>query len=437
MNDKNFDLDNYLKNHLEYDEDDKDHKLEASKLENEIEHYRELMSMQGFSKVGNILPGCTLDDTRATLKALKEVCAKRKEDIEFKGSIRSTINDLNHKIQTMHEENERLLSRNEALTSRNKQLTNQLQQANDNRKQESREYGDQVESLRKANLKLSHQVTQQQHDIKKIEQQNNKLKDRIKQKIFDKDMNVKNTIDMTKPIYMNGPLVYVNKSGENEFTYLVTKANQEVQSSLKTENEDLRDCIKMLQDELLEIIKVKTENYQKRFNTEFKQNLEEEFARHDIEPVNKDLVNMPYEESGKKIILQFQENIRKLRDFLGTMDRDMAARFAEEDNYDEDDTTLGREFANIRSVSQLKHLLANYKDLVEAQEVVIQGDVALRSGHPLPDEIVTPESRFRIISDREIERMRERLEKQKVLLDKEQNEIDVKKSIIEQKSTIY
>lgn len=141
----------------------------------------------------------------------------------------------------MHEENERLLSRNEALTSRNKQLTNQLQQANDNRKQESRDYGDQVESLRKANLKLSHQVTQQQHDIKKIEQQNNKLKDRIKQKIFDKDMNVKNTIDMTKPIYMNGPLVYVNKSGENEFTYLVTKANQEVQSSLKTENEDLRD----------------------------------------------------------------------------------------------------------------------------------------------------------------------------------------------------
>jgi len=46
---------------------------------------------------------------------------------------------------------------------------------------------------------------------------------------------------MTKPIYMNGPLVYVNKSGENEFTYLVTQANQEVQNSLKAENEDLRE----------------------------------------------------------------------------------------------------------------------------------------------------------------------------------------------------
>lgn len=54
-------------------------------------------------------------------------------------------------------------------------------------------------------------------------------------------MNIRNTIEMTKPIYMNGPLVYVNKSGENEFTYLVTKANLEVQNSLKTENQDLRD----------------------------------------------------------------------------------------------------------------------------------------------------------------------------------------------------
>ena len=70
------------------------------------------------------------------------------------------------------------------------------------------------------------------------------------------DMNIKNTIEMTKPIYMNGPMIYVNKSGENEFTYLVTHANEQVQNSLKTENSDLRECIKMLQNELLEIVQV-------------------------------------------------------------------------------------------------------------------------------------------------------------------------------------
>lgn len=53
-------------------------------------------------------------------------------------------------------------------------------------------------------------------------------------------MNIRNTIEMTKPIYMSGPLVYVNRSGENEFTYLVTQANQEVQNNLKTENDELR-----------------------------------------------------------------------------------------------------------------------------------------------------------------------------------------------------
>ena len=74
------------------------------------------------------------------------------------------------------------------------------------------------------------------------------------------------------------------------------------------------------------------------------------------------------------------------------------------------------EFANVRSVSHLKHLLKNYKGLVEAQEAVIEGDIVSRSKVPPPDEIITPNSRFRIISDREIENMRARLEQQMLSL---------------------
>ena len=325
------------------------------------------------------------------------------------------------------------------LQNKNKQLNNQLKQCKDERKAESSQLWSDLEILRKDNLKLKHQVSQYQHEMKKIEQQNEKLKDKIKKKIFDKDSNIKNTIEMTKPIYINGPWIYVNKSGENEFTYLVTKANQEVQNSLRTENEDLKDCIKMLQDELLEIVKVKTENYSKRYNTEFKQNLEEAFSQHEIHPINKDFINMPFEESGKMIIVQFQENIRNLRDFLARIDQDMANTFSQGPHVDEEDEEYdpNGEFKNIRSISQLKHLLKNYKGLTEAQEAVIEGDVILKSKIPPPDEIITPNSRFRIISDREIEKMRERLEKQKQLLEREQNEIEIKKNIIKQKSTIF
>jgi len=239
---------------------------------------------------------------------------------------------------------------------------------------------------------------------------------------------------MTKPIYMNGPLVYVNKSGENEFTYLVTKANQEVQNSLKTENEDLRECIKMLQDELLEIVKVKIEHCKTRHNTEYKRNLEQDFNDHEIEPMNKDLINMPFEESGNRILTHFQENIRKLSDFLSRVDKNISPNFNEEE---QDELDPEGEFSNIRSVSHLKHLLKNYKSLVEAQEAVIDGDVVMRSKVPPPDEIITPNSRFRIISEREIDNMKNRLERQKNILEREQNDIEVKKNIIRQKSTIF
>lgn len=186
-----------------------------------------------------------------------------------------------------------------------------------------------------------------------MEQQNTKLKEKINKKIFDKDMNIRNTIEMTKPIYLNGPLVYVNKSGENEFTYLVTKANQELQNSLKTENSDLKECIKMLQEELLEIVKVKVSHVNKRYNTEFQRDMDQTFTRNDIEPINMDLVNMPFDHTGRVIITKFQENIRKLRDFLTRVDKDVNAAFR--DVTDDENFDPNNEFSNIRSIFHLRH----------------------------------------------------------------------------------
>ena len=51
------DLDDYLGNDLEYHEEDKEEKLEASKLQSEIEHLKGWMTMYGLPKIGEILPG--------------------------------------------------------------------------------------------------------------------------------------------------------------------------------------------------------------------------------------------------------------------------------------------------------------------------------------------------------------------------------------------
>jgi flavodoxin len=338
-------------------------------------------------------------------------------------------------MTNLHQEQEKLQDKNDTLQNKLKRLTNQLKQTEDNWKNDKETSSNDSEEIRKENLKLKHKVTQSNHDLKKSEQLNIKLKEKINKKIFDKDMNIRNTIEMTNPIYMNGPLVYVNKSGENEFTYLVTKANQELQNSLKTENSDLKECIKMLQEELLEIVKVKVSHVNKRYSTEFQQDMDQTLARHDIEPINMDLVDMPFDLTGRVIITKFQENIRKLRDFLTRVDKDVNTVFndaADQENFDPNN-----EFSNIRSISHLRHLLKNYKGIAEAQEAVIEGDIVSRSKVPPPDEIITPYSRFRIISDREIDIMRDKLENHRSLLEREDNEIEVKKSIIKQKSSIY
>jgi len=109
MDNKAFDLDDYLRNDLEYhDEDNKNDRLEASKLESEVEHLRQWMSMYGLPKIGNILPGWTLEDSRATVRALTAMLDKRKEDVDFKTNIRISINDQSNKNHILVQENEKL-----------------------------------------------------------------------------------------------------------------------------------------------------------------------------------------------------------------------------------------------------------------------------------------------------------------------------------------
>lgn len=182
----------------------------------------------------------------------------------------------------------------------------------------------------------------------------------------------------------------------------------------------------MLQSELLEIVKVKSEHFARRFKSEFKQDLDDTLTRHNIKPINEDLMNMPMDQTGKDIIIQFQENIRRLREFLTRVDKDMDDVFQEDAQ--EDDLDGQSQFST--SVSQLRHLLKNYRALTEAQEAVIQSDLAVRGSLPTPDEIVTPNTRFRVITNQEIENMRSRLNEHRIIYDKDQKEIELRRKYV-------
>ena len=196
-----------------------------------------------------------------------------------------------------------------------------------------------------------------------------------------------------------------------------------MQQRTLAENADLRECLKMLQRELLEIASLKSDAFKRRYEAEFKQAVDDSLVAHDIQPVREELFDAHFENSGREIIPKFQENIRRLRDFMGRIDREtkQLSVFA-----DEEDDVEGKEFSNLKSVAQLRNLVRNYKAVTECQEKLLEAQLVKSANIPPPDEI-GGQSRFKVVSEREIQEMQERLAEQRLVLDKDQKDLENKR----------
>ena len=87
---------------------------------------------------------------------------------------------------------------------------------------------------------------------------------------------------------------------------------------MRDENQDLRECLKLLQREIFDIVNLKQDIYTKRFKAEFggqskdvasgsQAEIQENIA-HQIETIREDLFNLPFEDSGKELIHRFKVN---------------------------------------------------------------------------------------------------------------------------------
>lgn len=117
----------------------------------------------------------------------------------------------------------------------------------------------------------------------------------------------------------------------------------------------------MLQNELLEIVKIKSESFKRRYQAEFKTELDEKYLSHEIKPIDDDMMNLHFDSAGNRIIDTFHSNIQKLREFLSRVDKDHEEVF-----FDDGDLDQNNDFASIKSVNNLKGLLQNYRCVTEA-----------------------------------------------------------------------
>ena len=97
---------------------------------------------------------------------------------------------------------------------------------------------------------------------------------------------------------------------------LLGSANNDRIAALSTENEQLRECLKLLQKEIFEIVNIKSQTLMKRYEAEYGKQPSKDFTAHEIEAMNEDMMNMPYKSHGLTILQGFQRNIESLKEFM-------------------------------------------------------------------------------------------------------------------------
>jgi hypothetical protein len=117
--------------------------------------------------------------------------------------------------------------------------------------------------------------------------------------------NIKNTVEI-KSHLDRGSITY-SKDPDAEFLQLISKTSQEKIKNLEFENQEIRECLRMLQKEMLQIVEIKQSNFKKRF--EILYHKEPELAdlnlKQVIKPIEEDKFNVSFAKEGKVIMNQF------------------------------------------------------------------------------------------------------------------------------------
>lgn len=159
--------------------------------------------------------------------------------------------------------------------------------------------------------------------------------------------------DFYVPVQPNADLKFSKISGDQDFHLMISKDQEEAYRRISDENNDLRDCLRLLQREMTEIVCLKNDMFTQRFKAEHGRDLEsEEKITAKIEAIRDELFNLNFEETGRELIQKFKVNFQRLREFMSDIDRETSqlAVFNQRDPLDEGQENDGALINNVSSV---------------------------------------------------------------------------------------
>ena len=122
-------------------------------------------------------------------------------------------------------------------------------------------------------------------------------------------------------IIPSNEVVFTKLSAESDMHLMISKSQEESYKRVSLENQELKECLKSLQREMFDIVKLKSDVYIKRFKAEnYKADdpmfntSSEEILKHEIEKIRDNIFNLPFEETGREIIHKFK--IKLVMEFM-------------------------------------------------------------------------------------------------------------------------
>ncbi|CAD8181007.1 unnamed protein product [Paramecium pentaurelia] len=388
-------------------------------LQNQIKNIREKLIMMGFPSLGDLYSNSN-SEVDLTVKVLVAIIKQRREDMDFKNTYHERINKIEAEKQQLTSNFDRLSNNRKILEQENTTLQAKIKSSEKVQKEQINKLVLEREDLQKQLSKLQSRSTQFEHELKQRDLEIQKLKDHIKKQQASK--NYKNSLEITQPIEQGGPSVFA-ANGEYEFSQLVMKKWEEVNNKLLRENEQLRENLVKIHNELGEILQIRRDVYIKRRKIDFgDENIPSELdnPQQNMHQFKSDLFKVPLETNGKQAIQMLQENLLTFRELMKKFDQQYEIQL------NEDEIEIEAEGGKVKACKNLTELFKNYNYIFDAQDKMISQIINKSQNLKKIDELNFNLNRFnRVLDDKQIDDVKKYLQDQKKYLDESKNEMDM------------
>ena len=298
-----------------------------------------LLTMNGFSEIGDLFDN-SLFSVNKTITVVRQICEDRKKLIEQKTELLQKISKTENEYNNIFKTNEIQKDKIKEITNINSFMKNKMFKEEKNYKENLDKLKNEKDELNKTISKLNQKETKWKHEIKKRELELADIKNKLRKYMNDKDI-ISNTINSNNNVNMkinqtlsninyaipskevlisfenlikNSNSVLMNVNHLKEFYNLLFQAFNEKINYILNENNDLRECYKIILREINKYMDFKKLLLQKLSKDTLNNSIKK--SNNNVNITNEELLQLDFNDSREQVLNNFNEILNTFRFIL-------------------------------------------------------------------------------------------------------------------------